>query len=172
MDIEIRTGKLSDSSKLLELYKEVAKVSDGIIRKEHEINENFIHTFLEKSIDNGLILIGIYNNEIVGEIHAYTPKIYAFQHLLTDLTIIVDPKRQGMGIGRSLFESFLGLVETNLGHILRVELYTREHNKRNVKFYESLGFKNEGRQENKIYISNTVFETPLHMAWFNPNYGK
>ncbi|MGB6150927.1 MAG: type I restriction enzyme HsdR N-terminal domain-containing protein [Pricia sp.] len=51
-------------------------------------------------------------------------------------------------------------------------LFKREHNARNIKFYESLGFKNEGRQDRKIYISNSTFETPLHMAWFNPNYGK
>ena len=56
-------------------------------------------------------------------------------------------------------------------HIKRIELYTREHDKRNVKFYESLGFVNEGRQKDKIYISKTEFQTPLHMAWFNPSYG-
>ena len=50
-------------------------------------------------------------------------------------------------------------------------MYTREEDKRNVKFYESLGIINEGRQKDKIYISKSEFETPLHMAWFNPNYG-
>jgi ribosomal protein S18 acetylase RimI-like enzyme len=55
-------------------------------------------------------------------------------------------------------------------HILRVELYVRAHNTRNIIFYESLGFKQEGRQEHKIFQQKGVFETPIHMAWFNPKY--
>ena len=62
-------------------------------------------------------------------------------------------------------------MTSELTHIKRIELYTREQNKRNIKFYESLGFMNEGRQKDKIFISESEFETPLHMVWFNPNYG-
>lgn len=55
---------------------------------------------------------------------------------------------------------------------LRVELYVRETNTRNVAFYESLGFVNEGRQEHKIYGPSGNWETPLHMAWFNPDFSQ
>lgn len=111
------------------------------------------------------------DGKVVGEIHAYTPNIHAFQHLLTDLTIIVSPDHQGKGIGRALFEEFLHRVETDLTHIRRIELYTREHNVKNIRFYESLGFLNEGRQQDKIFSAPSAFETPIHMAWFNKNYG-
>ncbi len=139
-------------------------MSHGIIRNRDEINEDYISSFLNSSIENGLILVAILEGRIIGEIHAYTPKIYAFQHILTDLTIVVNPKKQGIGIGRKLFERFLEIVDKDLSHIKRIELYTREHNLRNVKFYESLGFVNEGRQKDKIFISPSRFETPLHMA--------
>lgn len=171
MNFEIKKAELKHKSELLHLYSEVAEISDGIIRKGDEINEDYISDFLTNSLENGLILIGIINGKIVGEIHAYTPRIYAFQHILTDLTIIVDPNNQGKGFGRKLFEKFLEIVTTDLTHIKRIELYTREYNERNVKFYESLGFINEGRQKDKIFIAKSEFETPLHMAWFNPNYG-
>ncbi|WP_108868191.1 GNAT family N-acetyltransferase [Aquimarina aquimarini] len=170
MKFEIQKAELKHASELLQLYIKVAGISDGIIRNKEEINQGYVNNFLKHSIENGLILIAVINGHLVGEIHAYTPTIYAFQHILTDLTIIVDPDHQGKGIGRSLFESFLNIVKTNLDHIKRIELYTREHNKRNVSFYKSLGFINEGRQKDKIYISASEFETPLHMAWFNPNY--
>lgn len=171
MKFEIKNGEIKNKAELFQLYKKVAKISGGIIRTQDDIKEGYISSFLNSSIDKGLILIATINGKIVGEIHAFTPDIFAFQHLLTDLTIVVDPNSQGKGIGRKLFEKFLKITMTEMPHIKRIELYTREHDKRNVKFYESLGFVNEGRQKEKIYISITEFQTPLHMAWFNPNYG-
>lgn len=170
MKFEIKSGELKNKTELLQLYKRVAKISGGIIRIQEDIKEGYISSFLANSIDKGLILVATIDGKIVGEIHAYTPDIFAFQHILTDLTIVVDPNSQGKGIGRKLFEKFLKIARSEMPHIKRIELYTREHDKRNVKFYESLGFVNEGRQKDKIYISKTEFETPLHMAWFNPNY--
>ncbi len=171
MEIHIRHGKNMDKAELLELYREVAKMPDGIIRQPEEINKDYISHFLEPALTNGLILIAIGEGKIVGEIHAVTPPLFAFQHMLTDLTIVVAPSAQGLGIGRKLFEQFLDIVKSDYPTILRVELFTREHNVKNVKFYESLGFVNEGRQERKIFVSENSFHTPLHMAWFNPNYG-
>lgn len=171
MKLEIQKASVLQTTELLTLYRKVAARSDGIIRRSEEINESYITDFQRRSISNGLILLGLLEGEIVGEIHAYTPPIHAFQHILTDLTIVVDPAQQGKGIGRRLFDSFLNTVTTDLTHIKRVELYTREHNTRNVNFYQSLGFVNEGRQADKIFVSESQFETPLHMAWFNPNYG-
>lgn len=170
MKFEIKKAELKNKSELLELYRKVVEISDGIIRNKDEINEKYVSHFLTNAITNGLILIGILDERIVGEIHAYTPNVFAFQHILSDLTIIVDPNNQGKGIGRKLFESFLKNVMSESTHIKRIELYTRENNKRNLKFYESLGFINEGRQKDKIFISESEFETPVHMAWFNPNY--
>ena len=170
MDLKIKPVDPNEAVQLFTLYKKVAAIQDGIIRNENEVNEAYISEFLTNSVNNGLILGAYMGDKIVGEIHAYTPNIYAFQHLLTDLTVVVDPKHQGKGIGRKLFEHFLKTVESSHQHILRVELFTREHNKRNVLFYESLGFINEGRQKDKIFVNSTVLETPLHMAWFNPNY--
>ena len=171
MNFIIKKAELHHAPELKELYKKVSEISDGIIRNKDEISQDYILDFLTKSIKNGLILIATSENKVIGEIHAYTPDIYAFQHILTDLTIVVDPSNQGKGIGRKLFEQFLEMVKSDMTRIKRIELYTREHNQRNVRFYESLGFINEGRQKDKILISESKFETPLHMAWFNPNYG-
>lgn len=172
MEFDIKNAELKHKSELLQLHKKVAEISDGIIRNLDEINEEYISSFLTNSIDSGLILIATIDGKIVGEIHAYTPDIFAFQHILTDLTIIVNPINQGKGIGRKLFEKFLKNVKDDLTHIIRIELYTREYNTRNIKFYESLGFINEGCQKNKIFISESEFETPIHMAWLKPKYEK
>jgi ribosomal protein S18 acetylase RimI-like enzyme len=170
MNLNIRKATTEDHQQIFQLYQQVAVVPDGIIRNYNEITEAYISNFLQATIDNGLILVAVVDEEIVGEIHAIMPNLYAFQHLLTDLTIVVHPDKHGLGLGKQLFKAFLTQVETDFPHILRVELFTREHNERNIKFYESLGFVNEGRQDRKIFISNNIFHTPIHMAWFNPNY--
>jgi putative acetyltransferase len=168
--MEIRRANFQDKEQITTLYKRVALVADGIIRHPNEIDDTYISYFLQSSINNGLILVAVIENQIVSEIHAVTPNLFAFQHLLTDLTIVVDPNRQGQGIGRKLFMKFLEVVKTEFPKILRVELFTREHNNRNVQFYKSLGFVDEGRQERKIFLAENNFHTPIHMAWFNPSY--
>ena len=170
MNLEIKKAEFNQETALLHLYQKIAEIPDGIIRNPNEIDHAYISSFLNNSISNGLILLAIIDDEIVGEIHAHTPNIFAFQHILTDLTIVVNPQYQGKGIGRKLFAFFLETVAAEYDHILRIELYVREHNISNVKFYESLGFINEGRQMNKIFMPDSKFETPLHMAWFNPRY--
>ncbi len=170
--MEIRKARIEDKEQMLALYKKVSLVPDGIIRNFDEVNESYILQFLTASISKGLILVGIMENKIIGEIHAITPNIYAFQHIMTDLTIVIDQDMQGQGIGKRIFKQFLNIIQTDFTNILRVELFTREHNERNVKFYENIGFINEGRQQNKIYLSKNSFHTPIHMAWFNPNYDR
>jgi ribosomal protein S18 acetylase RimI-like enzyme len=167
--MQIRKATFQDQRFIWALYQKVALLPDGIIRNPDEVTEGYITQFLEAAIHHGLILVGSINDTIVAEIHAITPNICAFQHLLTDLTIVVDPDLHGRGIGKSMFNHFLETVKADYPHILRVELFTREHNEKNVQFYEKLGFINEGRQDRKIFVSQGHFHTPIHMAWFNPN---
>jgi putative acetyltransferase len=170
MSISIRKAEVEDYSQLISLYKEVATKSGGIIRIDDEINFDYVNMFIENSLKNGLSLVVETDSRIVAEIHAYTPEIYAFRHMLSDLTIVVHPDYQNQGIGKKLFRKFLQIVEEEFKHILRIELYVREENTPIVEFYKSLGFLNEGRQEYKILNSSYELETPLHMAWFNPNF--
>ncbi len=170
MPISIRPAKVEDYSHLISLYKEVASKSGGIIRIDNEINFDYVNMFIENSMKKGLSLVAEFDSRIVAEIHAYTPDIYAFRHMLSDLTIVVHPEYQNQGIGKKLFRRFLEIVQREFRHILRIELYVREENTPIVKFYESLGFKNEGRHKDKILNAADELETPLHMAWFNPNF--
>lgn len=170
MPLQIAITNPSQAPELLALYQRVAENSGGIIRYKDEFTLSFVADFLAKSLHHGIALVGTMDGRIVGEIHAYTPDIRAFQHILADLTIVTDPLYQGQGIGRQLFEQFLKIVQESHRHTLRVELHVREHHTSTVQFYKSLGFVNEGRQPHKIFVSASKFETPLHMAWFNPAY--
>ena len=170
MDVNIRHTTDQDYPALITLYREVARISGGIIRTDREIDFDYISMFIENSLKKGLSLVAEKDAQIVGEIHAYTPDILAFRHMLSDLTIVIHPDHQNQGVGKKLFKAFLETVRNEFVHILRVELYVREENQVIVEFYKSLGFIIEGRQENKIMNASNELETPLHMAWFNPNF--
>lgn len=170
-DFAIRSSTMEDIDAVRALYQKITKVPDGIIRRKEEITQEYIGGFLKNSLTDGISLTAFKKNgSIIGEIHAYTPPIFAFQHLLTDLTIMVDPDFHGQGIGRRLFETFLSKVQIEFRHIYRVELFVREHNEKNIRFYKSLGFINEGRQKGKIFMELGLLQTPLHMVWFNPEF--
>ena len=104
-------------------------------------------------------------DDIIAEIHAYSPGLYCFSHVLSDLTVVVDPCTQGTGVGRLLFERFLRVVTEDRPDISRVELIARESNQKAIKFYESLGFCQEGILVSRIKNVDGSMESDIPMAW-------
>ncbi len=171
--MHIRTAAIDDVSKIVQLYKEVAKIKGGIARLENEITEEYVENFVKKSIADGLILVAIHPDDpdrFIGEMHAYNPSIHVFKHLLSDLTIAVHPEFQGRKIGRTLFTIFLEEIALNRTDIGKVELITREGNVKAINFYQSLGFKIEGRMEMRIKTPAGFYEADIPMGWQNPNF--
>lgn len=170
MNIKIRNTTLEDAQAIQRLYQAITLFPDGIIRTHDEITIEYVEDLIQKCTTKGLALVATLDDKLIGEIHAYTPEVYAFQHLLSDLTIMVDPVHHDQGVGSLLFNNFLELIKKELQHILRVELFVREHNEKNVSFYKKLGFQVEGRYENRIFAASEKFQTPLSMVWLNPNF--
>lgn len=165
-EIAITGATLDDRAAILELYRAVASVPGGLARTADEISGEYVSGFLEKSISNGVIVIGrdAGSRKIVGEIHGYRLGPSVFGHVLGDLTIAVDPGFQGRGIGRRIFAEFMRRVIEERPEIERVELIARESNAKAIRFYESLGFAVEGRLERRIR-SGGGYEADIPMAW-------
>jgi ribosomal protein S18 acetylase RimI-like enzyme len=162
----IRRTKIEDITEIYKMYCLVAAVPGGLARLEHELSEQYIKTFVEKSLAGGVTLVAENpDGNIVGEIHAYCSGLFCFSHVLTDLTVAVDPNYRNQGIARSLFGAFFEEVEKKLPHISRVELISRESNIIAIQFYESLGFKKEGRLENRIKNADGSLEADIPMGW-------
>ncbi len=169
-DILIRKSNLIDIPLIEQLYKKVASVEGGLARTESEITREYVEHFVSKSIVNGIQFVATdkASNTIVGDIHCFGIGIKAFAHVIGDLTVAVHPDFQGQGIGKMLFEEVLEEVREMRPHILRVELIARESNTRALRFYESLGFEQEGRLKKRIKSVVGGFEDDIAMAWHRP----
>jgi len=172
MNFTTRIAHFNDQKNIFNLYKKSSKIIGGIARTESEITEEYIQTNLKKSIDNGICLVieNLNNHQIIAEIHCYKLIPSVFNHILSELTVIVDYEYQNQGLGKLLFSSLLETVQKKRTDILRIELIVRESNLRAIKFYEKLGFKIEGRFEKRIDNGTKNFEADIPMAWFNKNY--
>lgn len=168
--MHIRTAEPEDLLKIKQLYKQVALQEGGIARLEHEITEAYIEDFLKKSLESGFILVAENPEELIAEMHAYKPGPSVFDHILSDLTIVVHPAFQGKKLGRTIFTIFLEEIGLNRPDIGRVELIARESNQKAIQFYQSFGFRIEGRLEMRIKTPQKIYEAAIPMGWQNPNY--
>ena len=121
--------------------------------------------FVERSLSSGVAYVADSEGTLIGEIHAYSPGLFCFTHVLSNLTIAVSPRSQGTGVGRRLFESFMEDVIHGMPEVRRVELIARESNDRAIAFYESLGFIREGEFKARIRNVDGSFESDIPMAW-------
>lgn len=134
---------------------------------------DYVKEFTEQSSQTGaqfVVIDTLDNNKIIAEIHTFKliPKV--FNHILSELTIAVNPNYQGQGIGKKLFKTLLKYVEEERDDIMRIELIVRESNYKAIKMYESIGFIIEGKMLNRIKSDDWGFESDIPMAWLNKEY--
>ncbi|TAJ45420.1 GNAT family N-acetyltransferase [Methanofollis fontis] len=164
----IRRSRPDDFEGVYSLYLDVAAIPGGIARSQDEITPDYVVSFLGRSGAAGLSMVALDGDRIVGEVHAARPVLRAFSHMLTDLTICVRPAYQGRGWGRRLFSEFLRVVREDMPDVRRVELFTRQSNRRAIAFYTSLGFCMEGILRGRIAGVDGDLEDDILMGWVRP----
>ncbi len=169
----IRKYTDNDKSEVYDLYKRVAEIDGRIARTRNKITDEYINNMISSSGKNGIHLVVDHptsENQLVGEIHCYKLGPSVFNHVLSELTMVVSEDFQGKGIGKLLLKILLSTIETKRNDILRVELIARESNTKAIELYQQLGFKIEGKLENRIDSRNGTFEADIPMAWINKNF--
>lgn len=171
--VGLRAATEADHEAIATLYRRAAATpSSGLAHAAEEVTADYVTGFVRRALDAGIALVAVEaggpagdGGRIVGEIHAWRSPLAVFAHVLGDLTIAVDPECQGRGVGRALFTEFVRLVRDEWPAIERVELVTRESNTRAIAFYESLGFRREGRLERRIRRRDGGLEADVPMGW-------
>jgi ribosomal protein S18 acetylase RimI-like enzyme len=172
---KIRHANTSDFNKIYALYKKVATKTTGLAHSGNEITNEHIENIMQNASETGIELVMDHpdnSNEIIAEIHCYKLIPKAFSHVLSELTIAVDPDYQGKGLGRMIFTHLLDYITNKRSDVMRVELISSESNLKAISLYESLGFSREGKLERRIRNNKNELEADIPMAWFNPNFKK
>lgn len=165
----VRPATPADHTSLLALHRAVAEDPNGIARMPDEITEAYIASLLAISPPHGLQqVLETETSELIGEIHASKYGLRIFEHILTNLTIVVHPNWQGKGVGKQLFSRFLDEVRQQFPEIRRVELEARASNEASLGLYRSLGFVQEGIYQNKTRNRDGSFVDSIPMAYAVP----
>ena len=139
--IHYRKATIKDTGEIFRLYKAVSKKPGTLAREESEITKNYVESFTLRALKNSAQFVAVDVSQgfrVVGEVHCYKLEPKAFNHILSDLTIAINPDYQGKGIGRRLFETLLSNIASSRADILRVELIVRESNERPSNYMKSL----------------------------------
>ncbi|WP_163103175.1 GNAT family N-acetyltransferase [Peribacillus alkalitolerans] len=142
---KIMRATVEDATAILSIQK-LAYVSEAEIYGNYEI-EPLMQTVsdVEKAFDTHLILKYLLNDILVGSVRAYEKDGTCYIGKL-----MVHPDFQNRGIAKELMKEIESLFED-----ARFELFTGSESKKNISFYEKIGYK--GYKTEKLAREDTVF---------------
>ena len=160
----IRATTAGDATQVLALYRAAAGGSGGLARRPEEMDLAYVEGFLAKAHAGGVSLGAWIDGRLAGEIHASRIGPDQFAHVLSDLTVAVDPAWQGTGVGRALFAALFAAARELSPTVTRIELMAREGNIDAIRLYERLGFVMEGRFVQRVRMPDGRLEDDIAMG--------
>jgi ribosomal protein S18 acetylase RimI-like enzyme len=168
-DFEIRSTTMAAAPEVLALYRAAADGPGGLARRPEEMDLAYVEGFLAKAHAGGVSLGAWSEGRLVGEIHAGRIGPNQFAHVLSDLTIAVDPAWQGRGVGRALFGALFAAAAQLQPKVSRIELMAREGNAGAIRLYQALGFVVEGRFPGRVRLPDGAVEADIAMGLLLPD---
>jgi GNAT superfamily N-acetyltransferase len=145
-DFSVRPTSPEDASAILTLHRKVAARPGGLARQPDEVTADYVAHAMAVAADGGVNLVAVdAEGAVCGELHVERMKVAIFAHVLTDLTVAVDPDWQGRGVGSALFGALIDIARTMTPPVGRIELWTGAANLGAQRLYQRLGFQIEGR---------------------------
>ena len=161
----VRPASASDAAAILALHRRVAATPGGLARRPEEVTADYVAQAMATSANGGISLVAVSTiGDLCGEIHAARMKIQLFAHVLTDLTVAVDPDWQGRGVGSALFHALIETARRMSPPIGRIELWTGAGNLGAQRLYQRLGFKIEGRMVGRGRLPDGTAEDDIVMG--------
>lgn len=106
----IRPARPDDAIAIHALCCATASAPNGLARRANEISLEYVRGFLTKALGGGVALVAVDGKGTVrAELHASRIGPKQFDHVLSDITVAVDPLAQGQGLARALFGAAMSL---------------------------------------------------------------
>jgi putative acetyltransferase len=161
----VRPATPEDADAILALHRRVAAQPGGLARRPEEVTADYVAHAMDVAADGGVNLVAVGADEaLCGELHVERMKLAIFAHVLTDLTVAVDPDWQGRGVGSALFRALIDTARTMTPPIGRIELWTGASNLGAQRLYERLGFRIEGRMTGRGRLPDGTVDDDIVMG--------
>ncbi len=135
-DIIIRQAKIED-------YKDICKICCDDLG--YNCSEELVKERLEGlDKNNERVLVAVYNNEVVGYLHAQIYKTLYFEELINFLGLAVSKEYRNIKVGTRLVNEIENWAKEN--GIKKVRVNSGFSRKEAHEFYRSLGYNNEKKQ--------------------------
>ncbi|MBX9831104.1 GNAT family N-acetyltransferase [Candidatus Babeliales bacterium] len=166
----IRDATAADAPALLTLWQAVVTTTDSLASiTRDEITLDWVNDILKATVENQTIFVAENEDKsLVGAIWGQKPKLRSLAHCLVSTIFFVHPDHQNKGLGKQLITYALANIKQSHPEITRIELGVMASNTAALNLYSSLGFKIEGRREQKVAKADGTFETEILMALLNP----
>lgn len=168
--MKIRKAHSTDRTFIAEIYEEVAGKVAGITRRPDEITDTYIFSLLNQDEEECVFLV-VEDDEmnIIGFAHANKSGLAAYDHILSNFTIVVSPEIQGQGVGRGIYMGFLEYVFNERTDVARIEMEVQVDKER-IALFEATGFQTEAIIKGRLLGMDGQFYDQALMAWTNPNF--
>jgi putative acetyltransferase len=161
----VRPAVPEDAAAILALHRKVAAQPGGLARQPEEVTADYVAHAMSTAADGGVNLVAVDGDGVLcGELHVERMKIAIFAHVLTDLTVAVDPEWQGRGVGSALFRALIDTARTMTPPVGRIELWTGAANLGAQRLYERLGFRIEGRMTGRGRLPDGTVDDDIVMG--------
>lgn len=166
----IRSAKIGDREAIADLFRNVSVNDVGFTRRKHEITDTYVYALLNKKPNEIVCLVcEDENEEIIGVVLGTKNGLEMYDHILSDLTVIIKNGLQSQGLGSMLATSFLEHIYKNRPDILRVEMECKPFPKL-IHAFERAKFVKEADTINRIKNPDGTLSNSVLMVWLNPNY--
>jgi putative acetyltransferase len=161
----VRAATPEDADAILALHRKVAAQPGGLARRPDEVTVDYVAHAMAVAADGGVNLVAVdANGTLCGELHVERMKLAIFAHVLTDLTVAVDPDWQGRGVGSALFRALIDTARAMTPPVGRIELWTGAANLGAQRLYERLGFRIEGRMTGRGRLPDGTIDDDIVMG--------
>ena len=158
--MNIRRAQRTDVPAMREIFNEVLRNSNSIYREE-EVTLEERYAWFDEKLEHGFPIFGAYEGDhLIGYAGYGTWRAAQGYRKSVELTIYVDQKRRGKGIGSKLMQTIIEHAKANGYHVMIGAIDAA--NQQSIEFHKRFGFVEVARMP-EVALKNDQWLTLVFM---------